>query len=81
MAVHTCLSQNGNLNLWSFALQFEDEEIEEDVPLERRKKIFTKECESLLRGFAPNKLLTLPTARIQNKCKRRLAWLALMKSL
>ncbi len=25
-----------------------------------------------LRGFAPNKLLILPTARIQNKCECRL---------
>ena len=30
-----------------------------------------------LRGFAPNKLLILPTARIQNKCACRLT---LMKS-
>ncbi len=32
----------------------------------------------LLRGFAPNELLILPTARIQNKCECRLM---LMNSL
>ena len=27
-----------------FMLQFDEEDIEEDTPLEKKKKIFTKEC-------------------------------------
>lgn len=29
---------------WFYTFQFEDDDIEEDTPLEKRKKTFSKEC-------------------------------------
>ena len=34
--------------------QFDDEDIEEDAPLERRKKIFTKECKYMQLTYYTN---------------------------
>ena len=31
------------MKIWRIYLQIEDEDIEEDAPLEKRKKMFTKE--------------------------------------
>lgn len=50
--------------------QFDEEEAEEDTPLEKRKKIFSKECKFMVEKEKVEKFLSSSTSILITECTR-----------